>query len=111
MNNAMNYRGYTARVEFDPRDNIFWGKVLGIADSISFQGETVSELTADFHNAIDFYIDDCASTGRTPQISASGKLMLRIPPEVHGAALIAAQAAGLSLNQWATNVLDEAVRA
>jgi predicted HicB family RNase H-like nuclease len=27
--------------------------------------------------------------------------MLRIPPDVHGAALVAAKAAGTSLNQWA----------
>ena len=39
---------------------------------------------------------------------ASGKLMLRVPPEVHGAALVKAQAAGKSLNQWATEVLEEA---
>jgi len=29
-------------------------------------------------------------------------------PEVHGAALVAAQAAGKSLNQWATEVIQEA---
>lgn len=40
---------------------------------------------------------------------ASGKLLLRVPPEVHGAALVAAQAAGKSLNQWATELLQEAV--
>ncbi|WPL11717.1 hypothetical protein Thiosp_01467 [Thiorhodovibrio litoralis] len=36
--------------------------------------------------------------------------MLRVPPEVHGAALIAAQAAGTSLNQWAAKVLEEAAQ-
>jgi predicted HicB family RNase H-like nuclease len=29
---------------------------------------------------------------------------------VHGAALVAAQAAGKSLNQWATEVLEEAAQ-
>jgi predicted HicB family RNase H-like nuclease len=36
--------------------------------------------------------------------------MLRVPPEVHGAALVAAQAAGTSLNQWAAKVLAEAAQ-
>ncbi len=36
--------------------------------------------------------------------------MLRVPPEVHGAALVAAEAAGKSLNQWATEILEEAVQ-
>jgi predicted HicB family RNase H-like nuclease len=34
--------------------------------------------------------------------------MLRVSPEIHGAALVAAQAAGKSLNQWAGEVLQEA---
>ncbi len=108
MMNTMNYKGYTAKIEFDPRDNIFWGKVLGIRDSITFEGSTVEELVADFHNAVDFYQSDCAASGRTPQKPVSGKLLLRVPPEVHRAAIVAAQAAGTSLNQWAAKVLKEA---
>jgi len=34
--------------------------------------------------------------------------MLRVPAEVHRAALSAADAAGTSLNQWATKVLQQA---
>ena len=112
MNN-LTYKSYAARVEFDARDAIFWGKVLGLPDSVSitFEGETVTQLTADFHRAVDFYIEDCARLGAEPLKPASGKLMLRVPPEVHGSALIAAQAAGKSLNQWATEVLREAAHA
>jgi predicted HicB family RNase H-like nuclease len=106
--NTMKYRGYTARVEFDDRDNIFVGRVLGIQAIIGFHGETVSQLTEDFHNAIDSFLADCAKTGRNPQKPASGKLMLRIPPEVHSAALIASKASGVSLNQWAAEVIEKA---
>ena len=67
MNNAMIYNGYTARIEFDPRDNIFVGRVLGITDSISFHGETVTELNANFHQAIAHYCADCKATGRPPR--------------------------------------------
>ena len=103
---SMNYKGYTARIEFDEKDGIFWGKVLGLpaTTSISFEGETVAQLTRDFHKAVDFYIADCAKTGREPLKPASGKLMLR------SAALIAAQAHGVSLNQWAAKVLQEAAQ-
>ena len=30
MTNTMTYEGYTARVEYDPRDEIFVGRALGI---------------------------------------------------------------------------------
>lgn len=105
-NNAMKYRGYMARVEYDPRDEVFVGRVLGIGDCIVFHGTTVKQLVGDFHAAIDHYLADCASSGRRPEKPASGKLMLRVPPEVHAAAAIAAQASGKSLNQWAAEVLE-----
>ena len=107
--NTMSHRGYTARVEFDERDNIFVGRVLGIRNMISFHGETVAELRREFEAAVDDYLRDCKQQGLKPEKPASGKLLLRVPPEVHGAALVAAQAAGKSLNQWATELLQEAV--
>lgn len=104
----MTYKGYTARIEFDERDGIFVGRILGLRAIISFHGETVTELRANLETAIDDYLDDCAAQGISPDKPASGKIMLRVPPEVHGAALVAAQASGKSLNQWAVEVLRNA---
>ncbi len=108
MKNVMTYKGYTARIEFDERDNVFTGKIIGIADSITFHGETVEELRADFRAAIEHYLADCEATGRKPLKTASGKLMLRISPEVHARALATAKTAGKSLNQWAEEVINKA---
>ena len=41
MKNVMTYKGYMARIGFDPRDNIFFGKVMGIEGSITFHGDTI----------------------------------------------------------------------
>ena len=106
--NVMNHKGYSARIEFDERDNIFVGRVLGLRAMISFHGETVAELRAALATAIEEFLRDCKQQGVRPEKPASGKLMLRVPSQVHGAALVAAQAAGKSLNQWATEVLDQA---
>ncbi|MDT4859628.1 HicB family protein [compost metagenome] len=59
---------------------------------------------------MDDYLDDCAERGVAPEKAASGKVMLRIRPQVHAAATIAAQAAGKSLNQWADEVFERAAR-
>ncbi len=108
MKNVMTYKGYKARIEFDPRDDIFAGKIVGTADSITFHGATVKELRADFQAAVDHYIADCEATGRTPLKAASGKMMLRVSPEVHAKALATAKTLGKSLNQWAEEVLEKA---
>ena len=108
--NTMNHKGYTARIEFDERDNILVGRVLGLHTMISFHGDTVAVLRAEFESAVEDFLRDCKERGVRPEKPASGKLMLRVPPQVHGAALVAAQAAGKSLNQWATEVLEEATQ-
>lgn len=109
--NTMTYQGHTARVEFDDRSDIFVGRLLGITDVVGFHADTVQELRAAFVEAVDDYLETCAKMGKQPQKPASGKLMLRVPPEVHSAALIAAKASGTSLNQWAVKVLGDAAHA
>jgi predicted HicB family RNase H-like nuclease len=106
--NAMNYNGYTAKIEFDERDSIFVGRLLGMRTMISFHGDTVVELRQAFESAVNEFLADCEEQGVKPEKPASGKLMLRVSPEIHGAALVAAQASGKSLNQWASEVLREA---
>jgi len=79
--NTMNYKGYTARIELDERDNLFVGRVLGLRAIISFHGETVAKLLTNFELAIEDYLADCKEQGVKPEKPASGKIMLRVPPE------------------------------
>jgi predicted HicB family RNase H-like nuclease len=109
--NQMGYKDYTARIDYDDRDSIFVGRVLGIGDIIGFHAENVAELRGAFEEAVDDYLASCAKLGKVPQRAASGRLMLRVAPEVHRAALVAAQANGKSLNQWAESVLADAAHA
>ena len=79
MKNKLSYKGFTARVEFDADDNILVGRVLGVRSIIGFHGETVSELTIDFHNAIDHYLNVCRERGEASQKSYSGNMRPFIP--------------------------------
>ncbi|TGQ46617.1 MULTISPECIES: type II toxin-antitoxin system HicB family antitoxin [unclassified Mesorhizobium] len=106
--NAMTYRGYSARVDYDDDDEIFFGRIAGIRDGVSFHAETVAGLKAAFHEAVDDYIETCAKIGKSPQKPYSGNLMLRVDPSVHSKVALAAEVAGKSLNQWGEEVLREA---
>jgi predicted HicB family RNase H-like nuclease len=105
---TMTYKGYQARIEYDSEDRILVGRVLGVRDIIGFHGTTVDELEADFRAAIDIYLAVCAKRRERPEKPYSGKMLLRVPPELHASAAIAAEASGTSLNQWAIHVLEEA---
>jgi predicted HicB family RNase H-like nuclease len=106
--NEMTYQGYTAKIEYDPFDKIFVGHIVGIRDIVSFHGSTVDELEAAFTEAVEHYLAVCAEIGQEPLRSYSGKLTLRMPPDVHMAVATAAEISSKSINQWATDVLRQA---
>ena len=110
MNNTMSYRGYTASMNFDADDKIIVGRVLDVDDIICFHGESVSEFESNFRRVVDDYIAACEQLGSAPEKPASGKLMLRVAPTVHAAALKAAARSGVSLNKWAEQALSAASR-
>jgi predicted HicB family RNase H-like nuclease len=103
----MKYRGYTARIDFDGRDSIFVGHVVGLSEKLSFLGASVEELRADFEFAVDHYLAACAEAGITPERQASGKLLLRMPAEIHAAAVAEAASKGVSLNEWIVDLLRQ----
>ena len=106
--NTMSYKGYAARVEYDDEDGLFVGHIAGIRDVVGFHGDTVAKLRVAFRVAVDDYLETCRKASRPPQKPYSGKLMLRIPPEVHARAAKMAEASGKSLNQWAAEALAKA---
>ena len=110
MKNTMAYRGYTASLEIDPDDSILVGRVLDIDDIVVFHGESVAAFATAFHEAIDDYVSACEKMGQTPEKPASGRMMLRVAPSVHAAALKAAANTGQSLNRWAERVLRQAAQ-
>ena len=107
---SMTYKSYTARVEYDNRDDVFVGRVLGLQSILSFEGNSVEALKSAFEEAINDYLQECQEKGLTPEKPASGKLLLRLAPELHGQAMVAAKAAGKSLNQWVAEALQRAVQ-
>ena len=104
---SMSYRGYVARIEYSADDECFVGRIAGIQDIITFEGESVKELLAAFHEAVDFYLKMCEERGEQPNKPYSGKVMLRIDPAIHARLAVQAQAAGKSLNQYAAELLAQ----
>jgi len=109
MNNTLKYKGYIAGIEFSADDACFVGHIAGIEDIIGFHGESVKEIQQAFHDAVDDYIAACAAINKQPQKTASGKIMLRIAPELHAAVASAAKATGKSMNAWISDRIQQAI--
>jgi predicted HicB family RNase H-like nuclease len=101
----MTYENYIAHVEFDDEAEIFHGEVINTRDVITFQGKSVKELKKAFIDSIEDYLQFCAERGEDPDKPFSGKFNLRLDPELHREAVIAAKEDGLSLNQWVAEAI------
>ena len=102
----MRYRGYTGQVEFDPLAEIFHGEVVDTRDVITFQGKTVKELKKAFKESIDDYLEFCKERGEKPDKPFSGRLMVRLSPELHRRLFVEARRQGKSLNQLISDQLS-----
>ncbi|AUT02426.1 toxin-antitoxin system HicB family antitoxin [Nostoc sp. CENA543] len=96
----MKYKGYEAVVEFDDEAEIFHGEVINLRDVITFQSDNAKELKQAFHDSVDDYLEFCKERGEEPEKPFSGKLMLRINPELHKTIAIKAKKEGQSINSW-----------
>lgn len=103
----MQYKGYLAEVTFDDEAQILYGEVVNTRDVITFQAETVADLRREFHKSVDVYLRFCREIGQEPEKPFSGKFVVRLSPNTHRKAYLAAKHAGKSLNTWVSEVLDE----
>ena len=104
----LQYKGYTGRVEFDDEAGLFHGEVIDLRDVITFQGTSVEELESAFRDSIEDYLEFCEERGEEPDRPFSGKLMLRLSPDLHRQAYVRARQEGKSLNQWISEKLERA---
>lgn len=101
----LKYKGYRGQAIFDNDSGMLFGHVIGLKDIITFQAVSVKELEHEFKASIDFYLDVCKKRGEKPEKSFSGKLNIRIAPDLHAQLSQEALQQGVSLNSMITEKL------
>ncbi len=107
MENMLQYRGYHGSIEASPEDNCLFGKLQFIRALVSYEGQTLAELTQAFHAAVDDYIAECRAAGHAPEVPCKGSFNVRIGHDMHLAASVAANRQGISLNDLTKRALSE----
>jgi predicted HicB family RNase H-like nuclease len=105
----MKYKGYTGIAEFDEDSGVIFGHVIGLRDVITFQGESVTEVTQAFRESVDDYLEFCESRGESPEKPFSGQFVVRIDPATHRALSHAAELEGASLNSLVETILRKSI--
>ena len=106
----MNYKGFTAKIEFSADDKVFVGRLIGIKDIVMFEAETVEGLNKALQEAVDFHIEICERDGKKSKKSYSGKVLFRLPDKLHAEIAEAATREGKSINEWGREVFEMAVK-
>ena len=104
----LTYKGYKGHVEYDDEAGVFHGEVLDLKDVVTFQGKSVEEIERAFRESVDDYLEFCEQKGEEPDKPFSGRLMLRLPPNLHRKLYVNALREGKSLNQWIAERLERA---
>ena len=108
--NTLKYKGYIGSVSYSEPDKVFFGQIEGIDDLVTYEGESVQELTSSFHEAVEDYLIFCEEHNCKPEKSYSGAFNVRVAPCLHRDIANLAAEAGISINAFVKRALAEAVK-
>ena len=60
----MQYKKFIGSVNFSGTDECFFGKIEGINDLVTFEGNSVKDLKKAFHESVDDYLALCEEAGK-----------------------------------------------
>lgn len=102
----LTYKGFTGSANVSVEDGCLHGRILFIDDIITYEGATVDELFGAFQESIDNYLAYCGRTGKSPNKPYSGSFNVRIGPELHQKAAMAAYKSGIKLNVLVNRAIE-----
>ena len=109
MEDFLKYKGYLGTVNFSADDEIFYGKIYGINDLVTFEGQSVQELKNAFKEAVDDYLKTCEELGRHPDKTYKGSFNIRISSDLHKKAAMIATKKRISLNDFVKKAISFAI--
>ncbi len=111
MKNIMEYNGYYGSTFLSEEDGCLFGKILGIRDVFTYEGESVKSLQKAFHDAVDDYLNMCREHGKTPEKAYKGTFNVRISPELHQKLALTAISEDVTLNSCVESAISQYVDA
>ena len=111
MKDVMVYKDFIASVHYSTEDEVFFGKIEGINDLVSFEGASAAELKQAFYDAVEDYREICSDSSKEMFKSYKGSFNVRIDPLLHRKISEIALRKGISLNQLVQNALEHEITA
>ena len=109
MKDILMYKDFLGSVHFSAKDDCFFGKIEGIDDLVTFEGQDVKAIKKSFREAVEDYIELCKITKKPVLKSYKGSFNIRIAPDLHKKAVQKSLMLGISLNQLVQQAIEKEV--
>ena len=110
MTDRLKYKEFIGSVHFSAEDEVFYGKIEGVNDLVTFEGTTVSKLKSAFKEAVIDYVEICKEAGKEVFKSFKGSFNIRVNPELHSKASELALLEGKTLNQFVKEAIEQRIQ-
>ncbi|MAQ85183.1 MAG: toxin-antitoxin system HicB family antitoxin [Maritimibacter sp.] len=108
MADLLKFAGYLGSYEIE--DGVLVGKLEGIRDLVTFEGETPKELQQAFVEAVEDYVAECERAGREAEKPFKGSFNVRVSSGIHRKLYYIARGRRVTLNHVSREAMEEYVR-
>lgn len=106
MSQSLQYKNYSGSVEFSADDHLLHGRLLGIRDSVAYEGKDVESLEANFRAAVDEYLEFCEAEGKVPDRPFKGSFNVRVGFDLHKRIALFAEEQNETLNGVVSKAIE-----
>ncbi len=107
MKDLLSYKGFIGSVHFSADDKVFYGKIEGIDDLVTFESKEAESLIKAFHEEVDDYALLCKQLGKTAEKSYKGSFNVRISLKIHKEVIRQPMLMGISLNHFVQKTIEK----
>jgi predicted HicB family RNase H-like nuclease len=105
----MKFGKYNAAISYDPEIEMFRGEFIDLNGGADFYADTIKNLRKEGEISLRVFLDFAKEKNISPDKKYSGRLVLRLKPDIHRRYKLRASADNKSLNQLLNETLEKAL--
>lgn len=102
---TLRYKDYQGSVTYEDGELVL--QILHIDDFITTECDSAADAQTAFEALVDDYLATCAQLGKEPNRPFKGSFNVRVSPDLHRRAAMAAADEGVSLNAWVERAMAQ----
>ncbi len=107
MSQTLEHKGYNGSVLYSAKDKTLHGRIVGIRDTVTYEGVDVHSLEENFKAAVDEYLAFCLEESKVPDTPFKGSFNVRLGSDLHKRAALYAEEHHRKLNAVVHDAVEQ----